>query len=480
LKPNIFFLVIDGLRADKFYGSNKSSITPNIDVLLKKGTYFNQSISSAPFTFGAVSSFLTSLYPFECLIKEKSIYKRDRKIKTYIEKLQGDGYHSYAILPEIMYYIGINEVFEHLQTYKRSSKIYNGLGEQIIKKLESEEMKEPWIFYLHIYDIQWITDYDSYANYENGENDSKNGKNRYERRLSLVDVWLGKIFERINLDKTLIVLTSDHGHELGDYDEELDEYAISLQKMRLKYYDKGKIFRICNQISSKFPRVLSPLKAKMAKTYVSYRDKKIKNIKNIIPEIQKISKEGLSVYERRIRERAEIYTVGGFDERYRVPLLFVGPSIPSQKVIQQQVRSIDIFPTICEIINLEIMKDRRGRSLWPIINGRQQDELPICIESTVNSPLSSASEIIGIRTSDFKYFRDKSDSNKNVNLYDLKVDPLEEHNIAKQNHEIIERMELLLKQLETRKDFDYAISECDVDEVESKMIEQELKKLGYI
>jgi len=34
----VFFL-IDGLRADQCYGENKSSKTPNIDSLIKKGIY---------------------------------------------------------------------------------------------------------------------------------------------------------------------------------------------------------------------------------------------------------------------------------------------------------------------------------------------------------------------------------------------------------------------------------------------------------
>ena len=38
--PNIIFFTIDGLRADKFEGNDKSSITPNLDSLRKKGTYF--------------------------------------------------------------------------------------------------------------------------------------------------------------------------------------------------------------------------------------------------------------------------------------------------------------------------------------------------------------------------------------------------------------------------------------------------------
>ena len=37
MKPNILFLVIDGLRADRCYGEKKSSITPNIDKLIQDG-----------------------------------------------------------------------------------------------------------------------------------------------------------------------------------------------------------------------------------------------------------------------------------------------------------------------------------------------------------------------------------------------------------------------------------------------------------
>ena len=46
MKPNILFFLLDSVRADKFYGDNKTSITPNLDALIKKGTYFTQTISS--------------------------------------------------------------------------------------------------------------------------------------------------------------------------------------------------------------------------------------------------------------------------------------------------------------------------------------------------------------------------------------------------------------------------------------------------
>ena len=45
MKFNIFLMVIDSLQARKFYGE-KTSLTPNIDSLMKKGTYFENFINS--------------------------------------------------------------------------------------------------------------------------------------------------------------------------------------------------------------------------------------------------------------------------------------------------------------------------------------------------------------------------------------------------------------------------------------------------
>ena len=47
MKPNVFLLTIDSLRADKVFGNTKTSLTPNIDNLIKNGIYFTQTISSA-------------------------------------------------------------------------------------------------------------------------------------------------------------------------------------------------------------------------------------------------------------------------------------------------------------------------------------------------------------------------------------------------------------------------------------------------
>ena len=59
MKPNILFIVIDSLRADKCHGEKKTSVTPNIDSLIENGTYFSQNITAAPSTIPSISSIFT-------------------------------------------------------------------------------------------------------------------------------------------------------------------------------------------------------------------------------------------------------------------------------------------------------------------------------------------------------------------------------------------------------------------------------------
>ena len=63
MKPNILFVTIDALRADKTYGKNKTSTTPHIDLLISKGVYFEQTIAAADQTGSSLASIFTSNFP---------------------------------------------------------------------------------------------------------------------------------------------------------------------------------------------------------------------------------------------------------------------------------------------------------------------------------------------------------------------------------------------------------------------------------
>ncbi len=87
-----------------------------------------------------------------------------------------------------------------------------------------------------------------------------------------------------------------------------------------------------------------------------------------------------------------------------------------------------------------------------------------------------SNDVIGIRTSQFKYFRDKDSKSNRVHLFDLINDPFEEKNIANKNIEKVSEMESILEKILTNHE-ELKINESD--DV-SKEIESELKKMGYI
>ena len=78
------------------------------------------------------------------------------------------------------------------------------------------------------------------------------------------------------------------------------------------------------------------------------------------------------------------------------------------------------------------MQFQNGRSLVPLINGEKLEELPAYIEVGINlaqlidkKNIQVQGKIIGLRTSEYKYLRDRNDKNKHVRLFNLKDDPLE-------------------------------------------------------
>jgi len=120
-----------------------------------------------------------------------------------------------------------------------------------------------------------------------------------------------------------------------------------------------------------------------------------------------------------------------------------------------------------------------GKSLLPLIYDETFEELPAFLEGALNSPRFGPTDIIGIRTSNFKYFRHKSDITK-VHLYNLKNDSLEEKNIANTNPSIVKKMEEMLIKFQNNQGFEYQKSEQILDLNEEKKIEEELRKLGYM
>ena len=162
-----------------------------------------------------------------------------------------------------------------------------------------------------------------------------------------------------------------------------------------------------------------------------------------------------------------------FDELVKVPFLITGPKISKNRLINQQIRTVDIFPTLFDLLGLKFQSDIDGINLMSLVNGENIPEQLAYIESNP-LVLTESNDVIGIRTSKYKYFRDKNDPSKRIHLFNLKTDPYEETNLSSET-ELIKKFEGILISL--LGDYSEKISQ---NTSESDEIEQELRKLGYV
>ena len=454
MKPNILFLIIDSLRADKCFGDTKTSLTPNIDSLINNGIYFSQAISSVASSAAALGTIFTGLFPFKTGMGDKSYKKLNSKIPNFIEHLKNNGYNTHASASEINSLLGLTADFDLQMKQKHHNNyfsLFSGFGEKIIQKLKSD-MKEPWFFYLHLNDLHQPIlvpkDFDAI----------KFGSNQYEKMISAIDCWIGNFLQKIDINKTLVVLTADHGDYIRSLESEQNNINL----------EAGIIEKSLWQIGNKVPSSLYSPKKKISailhKIRAKQRATKTKNL-------------DLNPYQKRVLTASRMDPGNDtFDDVIHVPLLFSGYGIKSKQIISQQVRHVDIFPTIMELIGLpKINNSIDGVSLLEFFQGGTLEEKPTYIESMPHIE-NNQEKIIGIRTSQYKYLRNKSDSTKKIELYDLKNDPLEEKNIADGFPEIVKTMENNLNQIRNKK----SEVTSTISNEERKKIEDELKKLGYL
>lgn len=119
----------------------------------------------------------------------------------------------------------------------------------------------------------------------------------------------------------------------------------------------------------------------------------------------------------------------GYEESIRTPLIIR----PAQRAIRQIIPSItlniDLAPTIVELAGLERPSSMQGLSLMPLWKGESQQLRELFFyEHLLKSANIPKSE--GIRTKNYKYLRYLIGNPPYEMLFDLKIDPLEERNLA--------------------------------------------------
>ncbi|MBN9661265.1 MAG: sulfatase [Acidobacteria bacterium] len=118
------------------------------------------------------------------------------------------------------------------------------------------------------------------------------------------------------------------------------------------------------------------------------------------------------------------------EESIRVPLIVQGPGIASGRRVEAMSLNVDLAPTMLDLAGVKIPDEMQGRSLRPWLEGRSPAWRSEWFYEHQFRAAGWIPPTDGIRTERWKYTRYPAESPVFEELYDLKTDPLEEHNLA--------------------------------------------------
>lgn len=114
-----------------------------------------------------------------------------------------------------------------------------------------------------------------------------------------------------------------------------------------------------------------------------------------------------------------------YDEAVRVPLILRGQGVPTSRILDEQVRTIDVAPTLLELARVPASLGLGG-SLVPALTGRGPVPSPTAYCESMTPKLSQgASSLKALRTRSSKFVWAPEPE-----LYDLIADPGERRNVA--------------------------------------------------
>jgi len=165
---------------------------------------------------------------------------------------------------------------------------------------------------------------------------------------------------------------------------------------------------------------------------------------------------GMGIGEKK-GERA--YGIFTYDYSIRTFAIFIHPTkFSANKVNNELTRTIDVMPTILEVLNIEqdpSSLKMQGQSLIPLINNKitiseENDFDRVAFSETggLKGPWPSPNEpnVKCVRTKNWKLIHNLTPDT--WELYNLKEDPAEEKNVYDNNLEIVSKLKLKLSEIE--------------------------------
>jgi arylsulfatase A-like enzyme len=288
--PNILVIVVDTLRADHLaaYGYGRMT-SPNFDRIAKRGALFENVYSASSWTLPSHASLLTGHYPHD---HGADVDRYDGRYPTIAQALRGEGYRTGAFSANVFYFCrarGFGPGFLHFEDFFHSwaniaSQTFYGhkfnqfvtipLGYKDVpgRKRAPEVNREffRWIdrdpgrkffAFLNYFDVHdpYLPPEPYRSRFANAKNPGglidqfnesapqslsqltpeklQGEKDAYDGAVAFVDGEIGKLFSELDVrgltENTLVVITSDHGEELGEHGLLLHQDSLYRQEIHV-------------------------------------------------------------------------------------------------------------------------------------------------------------------------------------------------------------------------------------------------------
>ena len=111
MKPNIFLLTIDSVRAERFYGPKKSAVTPNFDSIIKNGLFFTQNIATSDQTGTSLASIFTGKYSINSGVTQHNF---NFDFTTFFDELKKIGYNLYSCTHDLLMFKKLPKILNRI------------------------------------------------------------------------------------------------------------------------------------------------------------------------------------------------------------------------------------------------------------------------------------------------------------------------------------------------------------------------------
>jgi arylsulfatase A-like enzyme/Tfp pilus assembly protein PilF len=224
---NLLLISVDTLRADHLGAYGYHSVSPNLDRLAKEGAVFDEAFTAIPLTLPAHASLLASAYPPENGVRDNGEVL-PASVPTLAEQLRAHGFETGAFVSSFVLdhrfglARGFAEYWGEFPLYRfagadpgtiqiRGDRVENAAADWITRHRASR-----FFAFVHFYDLHgpyllpaaWRARFPGRI---------------YDGELAYVDDLIRQLWDALLrqglADRTLLVITADHGEGLGDHGE---------------------------------------------------------------------------------------------------------------------------------------------------------------------------------------------------------------------------------------------------------------------